>query len=61
MNAGAVLLALDVLNASLKTAAEVQALMQKAAIENRDVTDEEVQALITANQTKLAQFKAGMQ
>lgn len=57
MNATGVLIALDILNASLKTAAQVQELMLKAQIENRDVTDQEIAGLINDNDAKLKVFK----
>lgn len=44
-----VLIALDVLNASLNVAARIQEILQRAQMENRDVTDDELAILKSHN------------
>jgi hypothetical protein len=55
-----VLLALDIVNASLKTTAKINEMLMKAQIEGRDITDEELKQIMDENDKKLALFKAGI-
>lgn len=49
MSAANTLLVLSVINASLETAKNANALLSKAASEGRDVSDNEVASLVAAN------------
>ena len=46
---GNTIIALDILNASLTVATQIQAMLQKCASENRDLSNEELALLKTAN------------
>jgi len=54
------LIALDILNSSLSTAARIQELMQKSEIENRDITDEELDGLFQESDKLHAEFKSNI-
>lgn len=43
------ILALDILNASLNVASQIQAMLQRAHVENRDISNEEIASLKTGN------------
>lgn len=56
MSGANTLIAINILQAAMRTGVEVSAMLQKAAQENRNITDEEVKVLRDFNDS----FSAGL-